>query len=523
MLAAVTLIVALALVGVAAWNWSQTWSWWTLVWWLFVLLAVRASRPEFSATAGAPAAALQPLAGAPIVALATLTSAALGPRPFWVEGADSEEPVDLAVERLVRGLPPMAAVLAGTLAWQALTDSEPFFIAPLAAALASVLTARGLEVVCGRPLPLHAGDLLHLVWWLTAWAAGSVLVAAAQAHPGWVAIGLAALLAVRREGSWQEVSAGDSIGRAADVPAWVEEIYALSLEATRCAWFELRLAVDNSAERWSAGPDQQLIVGPAGPPGRPPVRFGLYRRPSWIIERHQRSVGDSEIEVLLWRDPRVPVEADLADHLERIGGIVAAGRFDRAVANLPGGELVNRQRVLELLNGAFASARESGEALAIALVGLDHSRELQEVHGAEICEQAMSRIGDTFAGLLGDSDAVCRYGGEEYLALFLGRTGDGAVEAAEAIREEVSRIELELDGEPILVTASVGIAAHPEVYVPRPSELIPLADSALYEARRCGGNRSLLATGRGRFRDQAGEVIEGSAESQEVAAPRLFV
>ena len=463
------------------------------------------------------------MAGAPIVALATLTSAALGPRPFWADVENSEEQVDVIVERLVRGLPPMVAVLVGTLVWQVLTVSDHIFMAPLLAALTSAFAARGLEVICDRPLPLHAGDALHLVWWLTAWATGSVLVAAAQAHPAWVAVGLAALLAVRREGQWQEVAASDSIGRSADVPAWVEEIYALTLEATRCSWLELRLAVGSSAERWSAGPDQLLVVGPAAPPGRPPVRFGFYRRPRWIIERHQRSVGDGEIEVLLWRDPRVPVEADLTDHLDRIGGIVAAGRFDSAVANLPGGELVNRQRVLELLNGAFASARESGASLAIALVGLDHSRELQEVHGAEICEQAMTGIGTIFADLLGDRDAVCRYGGEEYLALFLGRTGDAAVEVAESIRQAVGRIELELEDEPIVVTASVGIAAHPEVYVARPSELIPLADSALYEARRCGGNRMLLAIGRGRFRDQSGEVIEGSAESQEVAAPRLFV
>lgn len=518
-----TALVAVVLIGLVLWHWRQATSWWTLVWWLFALVAVRASRPEFAAAAAAPASWLQPVAGLPLLALAVLTSTALGPRPFWIEPGKSEDPLEVAVQRLLTAMPSLVAVIAGGLVWGHLITVRGALPTILASTVVAAATQRGLEIVVGRGLPLRAGDLIHGVWWLAAWTWGTVLVAAAANDRAWIAVGLAAMLAVRREGAWKGSVAADAIGRTADVPAWVESIYALILDSTRCSWFEFRLAIGGSTERWSAGPDRQLQPGPAAPPRRPPVRFGIHRRAEWLTERHGLEVGDGELEVLVWLDARQPGEAALEEQMDEVSRITAAGRFDRAVENLPGGQLVDRQRVLELLNGAFASARESGQPLAIALVGLDHAREIQEVHGAEACERAMSSIGEVFGGLFGGNDAVCRYGGEEFLALFLGRTGDDAVAMGEAVRVAVAGQEIDVDGEAVQITTSVGIATHPEIYVARPSELIPLADSALYEARRRGGNGLLRAGGRGRFADAGGQVLEGSPESQEVAAPRLFV
>lgn len=520
--AAATAAAALILFGLVVWSWQQALSWWTLGWWLFALLALRASRPEFAAAAAVPALWLQPGAGLPMLGLAVLTSTALGPRPFWIEPGDDDEPVDVVVQRLATGMPSLVAVVTGGLVW-GYVSPRGAVAATLAATLASASAQRGLEIVSGRRLPLRTGDLVRAGWWLAAWTWGALLVAAAGSDPAWVAVGLAAMLAVRREGAWKGSVAGGAIRRTADVPGWVEQVYALVLDSTHCAWFELRLAIDGSADRWAAGPDKQLEPGPAAPPRRPPVRFGIHRRAEWLTERHGLAVGDGELEVLVWLDPRQPAEAALEEQMDEVSRLAAAGRFDSAVENLPGGQLVDRQRVLELLNGAFASARESGQPLAIALVGLDHAREIQEVHGAEACERAMSAIGDAFGGLFGGNDAVCRYGGEEFLALFLGRTGADAVAMGEAVRVAVAKQEIDVDGETVPITASVGIAAHPEVYVARPSELIPLADSALYEARRRGGNGLLRASGRGRFADAGGQTVEGSPESQEVAAPRLFV
>ena len=76
---------------------------------------------------------------------------------------------------------------------------------------------------------------------------------------------------------------------------------------------------------------------------------------------------------------------------------------------------------------------------------------------------------------------------------------------ARMLREAV---DLEVDGWPLALTVSAGVAAFPEVHVKTPSELLLLADGALYEAKNRGRNRCLLDLGRGRYR--AAAIQEGA-------------
>ncbi len=526
-LAALTAGALVVLVGVCLWNWRESFAWWTIVWWLFALVMIQRSRVELGAVAISPAILLQPTVGLPLVVLASATSMALARRPAWVtppESTKNPNRLEMVIPRLLAALPVMLAMLVGGMAWARLAREGKWLLAITVATVLSWAVGRGAEILVGRSHVLHSGEWVRLLWWLAAWATGAVLVQAATVNRVWLAVGLVAIVAVHREATWSENLSPDTIRRTAEVPIWVEEVYGLVLEATGCSWFELRMVVNGAAERWSAGPKKELIPGPAQPPARPPVRFGIHRRPRWLAERKGFDSGASEAEVLLWLDPRQfrpgALDSRLMDEIERA---VAAGRFRSAADRLPGGRLVDRQQVLELLNGAFASARDQGSSVAVALVGLDHAKEIQEIHGTEAGEQAVAKIGDVFTELLGNQDAVCRYGGEEFLLLLLGRDGGSAVVLSDQIRSGVQECQLQVDGEPIPLTASVGIAAYPEVYVAKASELIPMADSALYEARRGGKSGSLLATGRGQFRDLEGDIVEGSAESDEVAAPRLFV
>ncbi len=528
-LAAIAVLIAFALLIVAGVFWRQSWSLWTLAWWVFLLTGIRASRPEFSAAALVPAMALQPEAGWAWVGLASAVSVGLGPRPAWNLGRDLEiesETVARSEEierRLQTALPILIAVLLATWIWTWLIPDQSIALVVTACALASWGSYRLVELLLGRQGPLHRGDLMHAFWWLVGWGLGALLAAAASTSPYWIAVGLVAIWAIRQEANWHDSFAEAAIRRRSDVPEWVEDVYRSIAEATHCSWFELRMTGGGASDRWYAGPELELRPGPAQPPQRPPLKFGIHRRPVWIHETTQHEVAGSEVEVLVWLDPRESREMNLEQIGDTLTHQIAAAHFRSAAARMPGGRLVDRKHVLDLLGAAFSDARAQGVSVAVVLAGLDHAKEIQEVHGTEACESAVLAIAEVLDNLLGDRDAVCRYGGDEFLIVMVGEDGPAAMARSQNIRTEVALLQHGAEGDAIPLSVSAGVVAHPEVYVEQSSELIPLADAALFEARSGGVSGVLLALGRGRFQDSDGATIEGSSASDEIAAPRLFV
>jgi diguanylate cyclase (GGDEF)-like protein len=91
-----------------------------------------------------------------------------------------------------------------------------------------------------------------------------------------------------------------------------------------------------------------------------------------------------------------------------------------------------------------------------------------------------------------DADLPARYGGEE-LALILPHTDmEGAYAIAERIRTAVEalRVPQSNGAPPLRVTASLGVASSRDG---RKEALVGEADSALYEAKRLGKNRTIKA------------------------------
>jgi len=87
-----------------------------------------------------------------------------------------------------------------------------------------------------------------------------------------------------------------------------------------------------------------------------------------------------------------------------------------------------------------------------------------------------------------DVDLAGRWGGEEFVLVLPGTDLDGGAQLAERIRALLAaRTPLALDGSPIPVSASFGVAAVPPAKTA--TELFAAADAAMYEAKRAGKNR----------------------------------
>jgi two-component system cell cycle response regulator len=97
---------------------------------------------------------------------------------------------------------------------------------------------------------------------------------------------------------------------------------------------------------------------------------------------------------------------------------------------------------------------------------------------------------------------------------------DGARQIAERLRERLSELEVPCAQEAVKFTVSVGVATWQGVDDTL-QNLLQRADTALYEAKRLGRNCALLHTGRGRFRDGKGRLVE-TDDAPTPQVPQIF-
>jgi len=72
-----------------------------------------------------------------------------------------------------------------------------------------------------------------------------------------------------------------------------------------------------------------------------------------------------------------------------------------------------------------------------------------------------------------------------------------AANVAERIRADVAALVVDAAGTKLSTHASIGVAAFPESGVTSPDELVARADEALYQAKRAGKNRVVIAQSAG--------------------------
>jgi diguanylate cyclase (GGDEF)-like protein len=152
---------------------------------------------------------------------------------------------------------------------------------------------------------------------------------------------------------------------------------------------------------------------------------------------------------------------------------------------------------------------------------LDRFKRINDTFGHLAGDRALALVGAVLARHKRADDLLARYGGEEFTVLLEHADGGAALAVAERLRRAVEEIDFEVDGTPVPLTVSAGVAACPELTVKTPTELILLADGALYEAKRRGRNRCLLDLGAGRYRGPAGHVVV-SESRRPAQAPRIF-
>ena len=153
--------------------------------------------------------------------------------------------------------------------------------------------------------------------------------------------------------------------------------------------------------------------------------------------------------------------------------------------------LLNRRSLDELIASEIGRHSRYGGVFSIIILDLDSFKAFNDNYGHLAGDKLLRQIGVIMKGAVRGADQAFRYGGDEFAIVLPQTTIEDAHEVAERVRR---RVASRVDAGNISVTASLGLASWPADGIGS-NEILDAADTALYHAKRSGGNQSRRASG----------------------------
>lgn len=155
--------------------------------------------------------------------------------------------------------------------------------------------------------------------------------------------------------------------------------------------------------------------------------------------------------------------------------------------------LPNRRSLEEVATAEVKRGTRTGSPLAVIICDIDHFKQVNDRHGHDVGDQVLRTVADKLRTVARESDALGRWGGEEFLMILPETDERAAFFAAERMRKVVESAAMPLPG--LKTTISLGVAellpggSEPE----RWQEAVRQADDAMYRSKAEGRNRVSFA------------------------------
>jgi len=128
--------------------------------------------------------------------------------------------------------------------------------------------------------------------------------------------------------------------------------------------------------------------------------------------------------------------------------------------------------------------------LSLLILDIDHFKKFNDNYGHQAGDEVLKIVATTIQEIVKrPSDAVSRYGGEEFTVLLPSTPKEGAYLVAERIREHIEKMQITWQGESLSVTLSIGLASCIPPYYEGEATLLKQADDFLYVAKDHGRNQ----------------------------------
>jgi diguanylate cyclase (GGDEF)-like protein len=152
--------------------------------------------------------------------------------------------------------------------------------------------------------------------------------------------------------------------------------------------------------------------------------------------------------------------------------------------------LWNRGRILEALDEALRQV----DSIAVLMCDIDHFKAVNDAHGHLVGDAVLRELAIRLRNGVRSNDLIGRFGGEEFLIVLNGCDPSCLQERTEQLRRAASDCSVLTDAGKIFFTVSIGaVSANREDRCTPAETILNLADAALYQAKREGRNRVVIA------------------------------
>jgi len=151
--------------------------------------------------------------------------------------------------------------------------------------------------------------------------------------------------------------------------------------------------------------------------------------------------------------------------------------------------LFNRRHFEERLKEEIARHSRYSNAFSLLMLDLDNFKTYNDIYGHPAGDEILKQIGAIIRSSIRNADQAFRYGGDEFTVILPQTISEDAYVVAERVREQIAS---EMKAKEVVITCSIGLASYPSDGV-MSGELVTATDTALYYAKRTGGNRTYLS------------------------------
>ena len=150
--------------------------------------------------------------------------------------------------------------------------------------------------------------------------------------------------------------------------------------------------------------------------------------------------------------------------------------------------LYNKRAMVEVGAQKLKSAKRFQKPLSLLVCDIDHFKKVNDTYGHDVGDLVIKGFADVLKRVKRDTDAVGRFGGEEFVVVCEETDELGAEQLAERIRTELEAVTFHSELGSLQVTCSVGVAPFPSAGQTW-EQLFKATDEALYASKRGGRNR----------------------------------